>query len=168
MLNNNINQSINKNRENEEIIKLKNDLIKANKIIEDQNKKIKQLEYQLNNNKNEIYENKLRLKNKEIDELKKKLENLDLSSNTNNELINRKDITCVNFKSMDQKIDLSIPCIKTDIFAQIEEKLYQKYPEYRETNNNFFLSNEKEILRFKSIEDNKISNEFPVILHKPA
>ena len=39
---------------------------------------------------------------------------------------------------MDQKIDLSILCIKTDIFAQIEEKLYQKYPEYRETNNNFF------------------------------
>ena len=168
MLNNNINQSINKNRENEEIIKLKNDLIKANKIIEEQKNKIKELEYQLNNNKNEIYENKLRLKNKEIDELKKKLENLDLSSNTNNELFNRKQITCVYFTSMDQKINFPIPCIKTDIFAQIEEKLYQKYPEYRETNNNFFLSNEKEILRFKSIEDNKISNEFPVILHKPA
>ena len=166
MINNNINQSINKNREKEEIIKLKNDLIKANKIIEDQNKKIKQLEYQLNNNKNEIYENKLRLKNKEIDELKKKLENLDLSSNTNNELFNRKDITCVNFKSMDQKIDLSIPCIKTDIFAQIEEKLYKEYPEYRETNN-YFIANGKQILRFKTIEDNKIGNGLPVILNKP-
>ena len=166
MINNNINQSINKNREKEEIIKLKNDLIKANKIIEDQNKKIKQLEYQLNNNKNEIYENKLRLKNKEIDELKKKLENLDLSSNTNNELFNRKQITCVYFTSMDQKINFPIPCIKTDIFAQIEEKLYKEYPEYRETNN-YFIANGKQILRFKTIEDNKIGNGLPVILNKP-
>ena len=167
MLNNNINQSINKNNEKEEIIKLKNDLIKANKIIEEQKNKIKQLEYQLNNNKNEIYENKLRLKNKEIDELKKKLENLDLNSNMSNQLFNRKQITCVYFTSIDQKINLPIPCIKTDIFAQIEEKLYKEYPEYRETNN-FFLFNGKQILRFKSIEDNKIDSGFPVILYKPA
>ena len=167
MINNNINQSNNKNSEKEEIIKLKNDLIKTNKIIEDQNKKIKQLEYQLNN-KNETYENQLRLKDKKIDELNKKLENLIINNNMSDQLINRKQMICVYFTSMDQKINFPIPCIKTDIFAQIEEKLYQKYPEYRETNNNFFLSNEKEILRFKSIEDNKISNEFPVILHKPA
>ena len=69
MINNNINQSINKNREKEEIIKLKKELIKANKIIEDQKIKIKQLEYQLNN-KDEIYKNILKLKTKEIEELK--------------------------------------------------------------------------------------------------
>ena len=166
MLNNNINQSINKNNEKEEIIKLKNDLIKANKIIEDQNKKIKELEYQLNNNKNEIYENKLRLKNKEIDELKKKLENLDLNTNMSDQLINRKQMISVYFTSMDQKINLAIPCIKTDIFAEIEEKLYKEYPEYRETNN-YFLANGKQILRFKTIEDNKIGNGLPVILNKP-
>ena len=68
---------------------------------------------------------------------------------------------------MDQKINFPIPCIKTDIFAQIEEKLYKEYPEYRETNN-YFLYNGKQILRFKSIEDNKIGNGFPVILYKPA
>ncbi len=81
------------------------------------------------------------------------------------QLFNRKQITSVYFTSIDQKINLPIPCIKTDIFAQIEEKLYQKYPEYRETNN-YFLYNGKQILRFKSIEDNKIGNEFPVILYK--
>ena len=164
MINNNINQSNNKNNEKEEIIKLKNDLIKANKIIEDQNKKIKQLEYQLNN-KNETYENQLRLKNKKIDELNKKLENLIIDSNMSDQLINRKQMICVNFTSMDQKINLSIPCIKTDIFAEIEEKLYKEYPEYRETNN-YFIANGKQILRFKTIEDNKIGNELPVILNK--
>ena len=166
MFNNNINQSINKNNEKEEIIKLKNDLIKANKIIEDQNKKIKDLEYQLKN-KNEIYEKQLILKDKKIDELNKKLENLIINSNMSDQLINRKQMICVNFTSMDQKINLPIPCIKTDIFAQIEEKLYKEYPEYRETNN-YFLFNGKQILRFKSIEDNKIGSGFPVILYKPA
>ena len=82
------------------------------------------------------------------------------------QLINRKHITCVYFTSMDQKINLPIPCIKTDIFAQIEEKLYKEYPEYRETNN-YFLANGKQILRFKTIEDNKIGNGLPVILNKP-
>ena len=85
----------------------------------------------------------------------------------NNQLFNRKQITCVYFTSIDQKINLPIPCIKTDIFAQIEEKLYKEYPEYRETNN-YFLFNGKQILRFKSIEDNKIDSGFPVILYKPA
>ncbi len=83
------------------------------------------------------------------------------------QLFNRKQITCVYFTSIDQKINLTIPCIKTDIFAQIEEKLYKKYPKYRETNN-YFLFNGKQILRFKSIEDNKIGSGFPVILYKPA
>jgi len=165
LLNNNINQSINKNNEKEEIIKLKNDLIKANKIIEDQNKKIKDLEYQLNN-KNEKYEKQLRLKDKKIDELNKKLENLIINSNMSDQLINRKQMICVYFTSMDQKINLAIPCIKTDIFAEIEEKLYKEYPEYRETNN-YFLANGKQILRFKTIEDNKIGNGLPVILNKP-
>ena len=82
------------------------------------------------------------------------------------QLINRKHITCVQFTSMDEKINLTIPCVKTDIFAQIEEKLYKEYPEYRETNN-YFLFKGKQILRFKSIEDNKIGNGFPVILYKP-
>jgi predicted RNase H-like nuclease (RuvC/YqgF family) len=165
LLNNNINQSINKNNEKEEIIKLKNDLIKANKIIEDQNKKIKELEYQLNN-KNEKYEKQLRLKDKKIDELNKKLENLIINSYMSDQLINRKQMICVNFTSMDQKINLAISCIKTDIFAEIEEKLYKEYPEYRETNN-YFLANGKQILRFKTIEDNKIGNGLPVILNKP-
>ena len=58
---------------------------------------------------------------------------------------------------MDQKIHYPIPCLSTDIFAEIEEKLYKEYPEYRETNN-FFIANGKEILRFKSISDNNIGN----------
>ena len=73
---------------------------------------------------------------------------------------------CVNFTSIDQKIHYSIPCNNSDIFAKIEEKLYKQYPEYRETNN-YFIANGKEILRFKSISENKIGNGLPVILNIP-
>ena len=75
-------------------------------------------------------------------------------------------MTFVYFTSMDQNIHYPIPCINTDIFAEVEEKLYKKYPIYRETNNTF-LFNGNEILRFKSIEDNKIQNGLPVILVIP-
>ena len=72
----------------------------------------------------------------------------------------------VNFISSDSKVHFAIPCIKSDIFAIIEEKLYEQYPEYRETNNNF-LANGAQVLRFKTIEYNKIGNGLPVELVVP-
>ena len=37
----------------------------------------------------------------------------------------------------------------------MEERLYKEYPEYRETNN-IFQVNGKQVLRFKTIEENNI------------
>ena len=73
---------------------------------------------------------------------------------------------CVNFISMDNKVHFAIPCVKSNTFAEVEEKLYQEFPEYRETNNNFIFKG-KEILRFKTITDNKITKGFPVIIVVP-
>ena len=165
LLNNKNISNYNNKSQNEEINKLKNDLIKANKIIEQQNKKIKDLENQLNNNNIiKSLENEIKLKNKEINELKLKLKNTNLNKDVIN--IHKESIKCVYFTSMDQKIHYPIPCLSTDIFAEIEEKLYKEYPEYRETNN-FFIANGKEILRFKSISDNNIGNGLPVMLCIP-
>ena len=47
--------------------------------------------------------------------------------------------------------------MKTDTFAAVEEKLYQKYEEYRETNNNFYAKG-RVILRFKKIFENNIQD----------
>ena len=47
-----------------------------------------------------------------------------------------------------------------------EEKLYKEYPEYRETNNRF-LANGSEVLRFKTINENKIGSGKPIMLIKP-
>ena len=67
------------------------------------------------------------------------------------------DILSIHFISLDQRINCAIKCLKTDKFAEIEEKLYQKYEEYRETNNNF-TANGQIVLRFKSINDNHIKD----------
>ena len=73
----------------------------------------------------------------------------------------------VNFISSDQTVHFSVPCIKTNTFAEVEEKLYKQYPQYRETNNTF-LANGMQVLRFKTIDENKISNGLPVTLIVPS
>ena len=70
---------------------------------------------------------------------------------------------CVNFISSDQNVHYAITCEKTDTFAEIEEKLYKQYPQYRETNNTF-IANGTQVLRFKTIVENKIGNGLPVTL----
>ena len=152
---------------------LKEKLNKANKIIETQQKKIKELENELNikrNNNN--YNNKINILEKQIKEKDEELKKLKIEiQNKNNpekkQLYSLDDIVIVNFTSTDQIIHLSLKCIKTEIFAHIEEKLYKEYPDYKETNN-YFLSQGKQILRFKTIEENNIKDGYTIMLLKPS
>ena len=73
----------------------------------------------------------------------------------NKRSVNFNDIMIVHFVSQDNKINYAIKCLKTDRFAEVEEQLYQKYSEYRETNNNFLIK-DKIVLRFKTISENNI------------
>ena len=138
-LKNTINELKNENK------KLNNELIKAQKIISNFK----------NNNQQNININNLNeiIKNKDIE-----INNLKLQiQNKNNNFVNFNDIIIVHFISTDQKINCPINCLKTDTFAEVEEKLYQKYSEYRETNNNF-IAKGRVILRFKKICENNIEN----------
>ena len=83
-----------------------------------------------------------------------------------NNNINFDDFMVVNFISTDQNLHYAIKCISSNTFAEVEEKLYQQFPQYRETNNNF-LANGQTILRFKTISQNKIGSGFPVTLIVP-
>ena len=96
-------------------------------------------------------------------ELEKKINNLiDINENKINEIKNEENI-CVKFISIVQNINYDIYCDNNDIFAFVEEELYKKYPKYRETNN-YFIFEGKQILRFKTIKQNKIKNGIPVTL----
>ena len=132
--------------------KLNNELNKAKKIISNiDNSKLNE-----NQNNNEIInlKNLILQKDNEILNLKTKLQNME---SNNKKSVNYDDILYVHFISSDQKINCPIKCLKTDTFAEVEEKLYQRYEEYRETNNNF-LAKGRLVLRFKKIFENKITD----------
>ena len=52
---------------------------------------------------------------------------------SNNELYIFNKTIVIQFISTDQNIQRGIKCLPTHKFAEIEEKLYQIYPEYRKT-----------------------------------
>jgi TolA-binding protein len=163
----------NYNNSQNEINNLKSELSKANKIINEQKLKIQELQTQLNiynnninnlNNNIKNYQNIINQKDIELNNLKNQL----LSNN--NKIINNfnlDEMMCVNFISGDQQIHYAVPCLKSNTFAEVEEKLYQKFPVYRETNNNF-IANGNLVLRFKTIGENKIGNGLPVTLIVPS
>ena len=93
--------------------------------------------------------------------------NISDNTNQNNSKIIKGGNKCVTFISNDQNLIYGIPCSGDDKFAEIEEILYREYPEYRGINNKF-IANGKEILRFKSINDNKIGTGRPIMLIKPS
>ncbi len=108
------------------------------------NNEIKKLKDEINQKENQI--NKLKI------ELQKE------KNKTNKKMIDYNDMIAINFISTDQKINkFPISCVKTDRFAEIEEKLYQEFEEFRETNNTFIV-NGTTILRFKKMSENNIKN----------
>ena len=161
---------------NNEINKLKNELSKANETIEQQKLIIKELQNKLNNynttfnNLNKDINNYVNIiiqKDIELNNLRAQLNNNNnnIQNNTpNNFSIN--DIVSVNFISMDKNVHFSVGCIKNTIFAEVEEKLYKQFPQYRETNNTF-IANGRTVLRFKTIGENNIGNGLPVTLVVP-
>ena len=164
--------SANKNK-----ISQKNNIVeKANKknnnlTIEDYKNENKQLKEQINNLKKEIdrlnqenkkqndyisqinnLKNQLKEKDKEINDLKNKI-----SKGNVKQYVDYNDIMVVHFNSGDGKIDHDIKCLPTETFAEVEEKLYKIYDEYRETNN-MFLAKGNIIKRFKKISENNIKD----------
>ena len=176
---------INNNQNNKSLIKeinrLKKELIKANKIIEQQNLTINTLQNKINNITTTInnYQNIINEKDIQINTLNTltlQLNNLQLNNNNINNASNNihssdkfslNEIILVCFTSSDQNVHYAIPAVKQDKFAEIEEKLYQQYPQYRNTNNNF-IANGREVLRFKTIGENNIGTGLPITLIVPA
>ena len=173
--------------ENDEIEKLKDELQKSKITIKKLESKIKELENKIKNNIVNDMEsqevimtltNTISMNEEKMKALEKENENhKNMIKSINEENIKQKDldsklykmedIISLNFTSTDQKINYSLPCVKNDIFAFVEEKLYKEFPEYRETNN-FFVQKGQTILRFKTLKENNINPGFPILLIKPS
>ena len=102
--------------------------------------------------------------------LQKDNEILKLKSQSNNEknkqVLNMDEIMIVYFESQDQEINhVAIRCLPTDTFAEVEEKIYKKFDNYRNTNNTP-ICNGRTVLRFKTLNENNIKDENVVQLIK--
>ena len=150
---------------------MKDDLLKANKIIANiannntNNNEIMNLKYQLVIKDNEIKDLKYQLleKNNEIKDLKLKSQS---NNEKNKQVLNMDEIMIVYFESQDQEINhVAIRCLPTDTFAEVEEKIYKKFNNYRNTNNTP-ICNGRTVLRFKTLNENNIKDENVVQLIK--
>ena len=81
-----------------------------------------------------------------------------ISKRINLNMDNYNNIMAVHFNSGDGKIDHGIKCLPIETFAEVKEKLYQIYNEYKEVYNNTFLANGNIIKRFKMMSENNIKN----------
>ena len=68
------------------------------------------------------------------------------------------------FQSLDSKIHCAFICKNTDRFNIVENMLYNKYPEYLESEN-YFTVNGIKINRFKTMEQNKIKYSDIILLN---
>ena len=163
-----LNEEKNKNKElNLKIKDLESNLIQVRNHNSELKIRIRNLEetyLNKNNNRNIIEKEKLseiiNKNNIEINELRKKLSRYPF------ELLEGEKMISIIFNSGKQDIiNFPIICKNTDIFVNIELKLYEKYPNYSE-NENFFTTSGKRINRYKSLENNKIENG-SIILIEP-
>ena len=147
------------------ISKLTDDLKYNKDLLNQKMKEINDLKIQLQNKEKtiELLNNQISNKIIELNNMKNKI-----SNNNNDDLINvinpGEKILSAQFISSDQKLIYSIPCKNTTTFVRVEEKLYEEYPEYKETENHF-IHNGTAIKRFKTIGENNIKSGKPIILN---
>ena len=149
----------------EEDIRKEEEEKESKKKIEEYKSKIEELKFKLNENnlKLESLQKMIHQKENEIEDLKIKMQSYNENNPFNRTFYSRDQMLALNFISSDQKLHFALPCIKKDLFVDIEKKLYDKFPEYKETNNNF-LVNARMILRFKTVEENKLDSGIPILI----
>ena len=154
---------------------LKNKIIEKENIIKDLNNQIEYLNNKViilediikdkktnnnisMNNSDKLIElmDKLEQNNDELNELKSKI-GFDLKK--------EEKLMTIIFISFDEQIYYSVICKNTDKFNRIEELLYEKYPEFK-ISENYFFHQEKKINRFNTIEENGIKYSDLIILNQ--
>ena len=154
-----------KENKDKEILNLKKELNNAKDIIEKQKHIINNLKNQIEDNSNyiQLYQDLINQKEQELKNLKIEFDNIKSKSKVNED---KSKIMTVNITFEDRKKPFPVPCVDTDTFAEVEEKLYKQFPEFRETNNNFIFNGES-VLRFKTISQNNIENGSPITIVVP-
>ena len=100
-----------------------------------------------------------------FNEIMSKLKN---KENQNSQLINpnntQKTKILVYFCSTDQYINYAISCYNTEPFKTIEDKLYSRYPQLKNSNP-FFLANGSIVNKSLTLAENKIVSETHILIN---
>ena len=143
--------------------------MKKRKKVKEKNKKLEEKINQMQillNKKNEIVNqgnsneliNAILKKDIIIDELKTKLNRFPFELSQGEKLIS------IIFTNKNKNFYYSIICKNTDIFCNIETKLYKEFPKYSESEN-YFTINGNKINKYKTLDENKIKNNNIIILN---
>ena len=122
-----------------EIKKLKEDLLKSNKIIngmQSQNNNTNNNEIKKLRDEIVLLTSKLNIKDNEINDLKNSIKNNKIEEPK----FSMNDIMVVTFISTDSSVNIGIKCLATDVFAEVEEKLCKRFDNLRNTNNMFTVN----------------------------
>ena len=133
------------NKENQKLREENESLKKKIELILAKDQEIKKIE--------EKY--KKLIEGKTVDDLKSKISNDTVESKNYSNLLNGEKLVAINFQSVDQRINHTIICKNTTKFHVIEGQLYEKFPEY-EDSENLFMFNGSIIKRWRSLEENGI------------
>ena len=125
-----------------------------------------------NNIKNDLTNKIIKYKNentslkKEIELLKNdsvKVKNLQIELDKKNKEINDlRNIISISIVSIDRSLFEIIKCYKTDCFSTFEDKFYQKYEKYLETEN-YFILNGNLIKKHLTINENNIKDRDKIL-----
>ena len=165
---------------NSEEMKIEQKNIQNEKIIQQDNNKIKTVLDNNQQNSNEEKVNQIKVEKKihatfiEKDDLKdikneqmKKFAEKIKRENNNIAIVttvdDTKDMITIFFESNDQIIRCAALCKITDYFNSVVNKLFERAPEFREYAN-IFLCNGNKINDYKSLKDNKINDGDKIIL----
>lgn len=113
-------------------------------------------------NKNKVLTEKVMKLEKNLKENNFKIFNL---SEKLSRLSNEKKLISVIFQSKTGDIHCSIICKETDIFSNVELLLYERYPQYKNSEQ-YFISNGIKINRYKTLKENGIKDSNIIILNK--
>jgi len=149
------------NNSNSEINQLKEELIKYKNIVEEQKIMIINLKENLNN-----MNNALKAKDEEIKNLKKtelqKDSLITKLNNSNNLNYLRNQIRAVVVTCLDPQITYAIPCLGSDNFSLIEQKIYQILDKADAKKKYIFLKHGKVLQSSFIIDLYKIGDGYPV------
>ena len=149
-------------KESKDKRKFEEDQIKKyESIIKEQKSKLDKIIMQ-----KELLQKTLKEKEKEIINLKNEIQQKQENDSFNKTFYTREQMIALNFISTDSTLHYAIPCLNKDLFVDVEKKLYDKFPEYKERNNNF-LSQGKIVLKFKTVGENQLESGIPIIMQVP-